>query len=83
MSICEAPRARSSVLCKRERGHLLTFRIVVKEHCIENLFHAISVTENAHRSGSPLELLKGSFNEVSSTNLLPQGDLSFLNVLSK
>jgi len=73
----------SSSLCKKERGYPLSFRIVVKEYRIKNSFHTIFVTENAHRSGSSLDLFKGSFNEVSRGNARRiKGQVSAFNKLS-
>ena len=74
-------RLLSSPLCKKERGDLLAFRIVVKEYRIENPFRTVSVHKDTHGSGSSLNLLKRSFNEIGSTNLLPQGLLGFLKLL--
>jgi hypothetical protein len=44
----------SNILCKKERGNLLAFRIQVKEDDIENPFHATSVTKNIHGAGPSL-----------------------------
>jgi hypothetical protein len=71
----------SSSLCKKERGYLLAFRIVVKEDRIENSFHTTSVTKDPHRSGSSFDFHKSSFDKVRGANPSPQGLLSFLKFL--
>ncbi len=72
----------SSLLCKKERGDLLAFRIVVKEDRIENPFHTVAVHEDTHRSSSSLDFSKRSFYQIGGANLAPQGHLSFLDLLS-
>jgi hypothetical protein len=52
----------SSILCKKQRGNLLAFRIQVKEDSIENPFHTISVTKDPHGSGPSLYFPKSSFD---------------------
>jgi hypothetical protein len=68
-------------VCKKERGYLLAFRIVVKEYGIENPFHTASVNEDTHGPGPSLYLSKRSFNKIGGTDLLPQGHLGSLEIL--
>src|SRR5512139_2714454 len=71
----------SSSRCKKERGYLLAFRIVIKEYGVENSFHTTSVTKHPHGSGSSFDFLKCSLDKVRGTNLSPQGLLSSLKFL--
>jgi len=43
-------RFMSTILCKKERGYLLAFRIQVKENSIENPFHTLFITKDTHES---------------------------------
>jgi hypothetical protein len=61
----------SSPLCKKERGYLLAFRIVVKEYCIKNSFHTTSVTKDPHGSSSSLHFPKRSFYQIRGPDLAP------------
>jgi hypothetical protein len=61
----------SSILCKKQRGDLLAFRIQVKENSIENPFHATSVTKDTHGSGSSLHFPQSSLYEIRGTKLPP------------
>ena len=71
----------SSSLCKKERGYLLAFRIVVIENRKENSFHTTSVAKDSHGSGSSSNFHKSSFDKVGRANPSPQGLLSFLKFL--
>ncbi len=72
----------SSVVCKKERGYLSAFRIVVKEDRIENSLYTASVDKDPHRPGSPFDFLKSSLDKVRGANPSPQGLLSFLKLLN-
>ena len=63
----------SSILCKKQRGDLLAFRIQVKEDSIENPFHTVSVTKDTHGPGPSLYFPKRSFNKIGGADLPPQG----------
>ena len=70
----------SSTLCKKQRGYLLAFRIVMKEYRIENSFHTTSITKDTHGSGSSLYFPKCSFYKIGGADLAPQDHLSFLKL---
>src|SRR3989304_5648900 len=70
----------SSPLCKKERGYLLAFRIVVKEYRIENSFHTTSVTKDPHGSGPSLHFPKRSLYQIGGPDLPPQNHLSSLKL---
>jgi hypothetical protein len=70
----------STILCKKERGYLLAFRIQVKENSIENPFHTVSVTKDTHGSSPSLHFPKRSFDKIGGTDLPPQGHLGFLKL---
>src|SRR4030042_3032155 len=71
----------SSILCKKQRGYLLAVRMIVKENSIENSFHTTSVTKDPHGPRPSLYFPKRSFDKIGSTDLPPQGHLSFLKLL--
>jgi hypothetical protein len=68
-------------LCKKKRRYLLTSRVVVKEYCIKNSFHAGSVNKNTHGSGSSLYLPKRPFYQIGGPDLAPQAHLGSLEIL--
>ncbi len=70
----------SSILCKKQRGDLLAFRIQVKENSIENPFHTVSVSKDTHGSSPSLYFPKCSFYKIGGTDLPPQDHLSFLKL---
>src|SRR4030065_2501832 len=80
LSISRSTEFMSSILCKKERGDLLAFRIQVKENSIENPFHTTSVSKDTHGSGPSLYFPKGSFYKIGSTNFAPQDHLGFLKL---
>ena len=61
----------SSILCKKERGNLLAFRIQVKEDSIENSFYTIPVTKDTHGSGPSPYFPKRSLDEIGGTDRPP------------
>jgi hypothetical protein len=71
----------SRVLCKRERGFLLTFMIQVIEDGKDDPFHAVFIVEDPHGSGSSSDLSKGPLDEVGCAKLSPQSLLGFLKLL--
>ena len=71
----------ASSVCKKERGYLFAFRIVVIEYCIENSFHTSSVTKDPHGSGSSLYFPKRSLYQIGGPDLAPQHHLGLLNLL--
>ena len=81
MSNPKEPQQLSSSVCKKERGDLFAFRIVVIEYRIENSFHTTSVTKDPHRPRSSLYLPKRSFYKIGGADLPPQGLLGFLKLL--
>src|SRR5512139_2661199 len=74
-------RDLSSSVCKKERGNLLAFGIVVKEYSIEDSFHTISVNKDTHGSGSSLYFPKRPFYQIGGPDLTPQNHLSSLEIL--
>jgi hypothetical protein len=68
----------SSILCKKQRGDLLAFRIQVIEHGIENSFHALVIPKHAHRSSPSFYHAKSPLDKIRSADLEPQAHLSFL-----
>ena len=71
----------SRSMCKKERGYLLAFRIIVKEYRKENSFHTVSVNEDTHGSGSSLYLSKRPFYKIGGPDLTPQSHLGSLEIL--
>ena len=71
----------SSILCKKQRGDLLAFRIQVVEDSIENPFHTVSVTKDTHGSGPSLNLPKCSLYKIGGADLPPKGHLGLLKPL--
>jgi len=65
-------RLMSSILCKKQRGDLLAFRIIVKENRIENPFHTVSVPEDTHGPCPSLHFPKRSLYKIGGADLAPQ-----------
>ena len=71
MSRRKIHKAMSSILCKKQRGDFLAFRIQVKENSIENPFHTTSITKDTHGSGPSLYFPKSSFYKIGGADLPP------------
>ena len=73
MSRRKIHKAMSSILCKKQRGDLLAFRIQVKENRIENPFHTVSVTKDPHGSGPSPYFPERSFYQIGGTGTSGDG----------
>jgi hypothetical protein len=62
----------SGILCKKQRGDRLAFRIQVKEDSIENPFDPVSVNKDTHGPSPSLYFSKRPFYKIGGADLSPQ-----------